>query len=58
MSVWKLFVLRIVTVSYTCLLRIIIIIILFGEFFTPALADGLSMEFEWQQISSSLQDSP
>ena len=27
------------------------------EFFTPALADGLSMEFEWQQISSSLQDS-
>ena len=27
------------------------------EFFTAALADGLSLEFEWQQASSSLQDS-
>ena len=27
------------------------------EFFTSALAHGLSLEFEWQQISSSLQDS-
>ena len=27
------------------------------EFFTLALADGLSLEFEWQQVSSSLQDS-
>ena len=27
------------------------------EFFTSALADGLSLEFEWQQVSSSLQDS-
>ena len=26
------------------------------EFFTSALVDGLSLEFEWQQISSSLQD--
>ena len=26
------------------------------EFFTPALADGLSLEFERQQVSSSLQD--
>ena len=26
------------------------------EFFTSALADGLSLEFEWQQISSGLQD--
>ena len=27
------------------------------KFFTSALADGLSLEFEWQQVSSSLQDS-
>ena len=27
------------------------------EFFTPTLADGLSLETEWQQASSSLQDS-
>ena len=27
------------------------------EFFTSVLADGLSLEFEWQQVSSSLQDS-
>ena len=36
---------------------IIIIIITSWEFFTSALADGLSVEFEWQQVSSSLQDS-
>ena len=28
-----------------------------GDFFTPALADVLSMESEWQQESSSLHDS-
>ena len=27
------------------------------EFFTSALVDGLSLEFEWQQVSSSIQDS-
>ena len=27
------------------------------EFFTSALADGFSLEFVWQQVSSSLQDS-
>ena len=27
------------------------------EFFISALPDGLSLEFEWQQVSSSLQDS-
>ena len=32
-------------------------IILLIEFFTSALADGLSLESEWQQVSSSLQDS-
>ena len=27
------------------------------EFFTSVLADGFSLELEWQQVSSSLQDS-
>ena len=36
---------------------IIIITFLFSKFFKPALADGFSLEFEWQQVSSSLQDS-
>ena len=36
---------------------IIIIIIIYSEFFTSALADGLSLVFEWQQVSSSLPDS-
>ena len=27
------------------------------EFFTSVLADGFSLEFEWLQVSSSLQDS-
>ena len=27
------------------------------EFFTSVLADGFSLEFKWQQVSSSLQDS-
>ena len=31
---------------------------LLWEFFAPALADGLSLESEWQQVSSSLQDLP
>ena len=29
----------------------------FWEFFTPALADVFLMEFEWQEVSLSLQDS-
>ena len=36
---------------------IIIIIIYSLEFFRSVLADGLSLVFEWQQVSSSLQDS-
>ena len=32
------------------------IILLIWEFFTPALADIFSLEFEWQQVASSLQD--
>ena len=35
----------------------IIIIIYSLEFFTSVLADGFSLEFERQQVSSSLQDS-
>ena len=34
-----------------------IIIIYLFEFFTSALADGFSLEFEWQQVSPSIQDS-
>ena len=37
-------------------IHIIVIIIYSLEFFTSAIADGLSLEFEWQQVSSSLQD--
>ena len=37
---------------------IYIIIITLWEFFTSVLADGLSLEFGWPQVSSSLQDSP
>ena len=33
------------------------IILLIWEFSTPALADGFSLEFVWQQDSSSLQNS-
>ena len=36
---------------------IIIIIIHSLELFTSALADGFSLESEWQQVSSSLRDS-
>ena len=36
---------------------IIFIIIIYSEFFKSALADGLSPEFDWQLVSSSLQDS-
>ena len=36
---------------------IIIIIIIYSlNFFTSANADGLSLEIEWQQVSSSVQD--
>ena len=36
---------------------IIIIILLFWEVFTPALVDGFPLEFDWEQVSASLQDS-
>ena len=54
----KLFILKVVTWSVNYLLKVIIIIIIIPlEFFTSVLADGFSLEFEWQQVSSSLQDS-
>ena len=37
--------------------ELFIIILLFWEFFTPALADSFSREYDWQQVSSGLQDS-
>ena len=36
--------------QFNRLLRIIIF--LFWEFFTPAIADGFSLDSEWQQVSS------
>ena len=33
------------------------IFLLFWQFFTSELTDGFLLEFEWQQIFSSLQDS-
>ena len=38
-------------------LLLLLLLLLLLEFFTPALADDLSQEIEWQQVSSSLQDS-
>ena len=35
----------------------ILLIIYSLEIFTTVLADGLSQEFEWQHVSSNLQDS-
>ena len=43
-------------VQTSSIIIIIIIILLFWEFFTPALANGFSLESEWQQVSTSLQD--
>ena len=37
-------------------LFLLIIIKYFFEFFAPALADDISMEFGWQQVSLSLLD--
>ena len=42
---------------FTQVFVIIIIIVIPYKFFTLALADSRSLEFKWQQVSSSLQDS-
>ena len=47
----------IIIIIIIIIINIIIIILLFSEFFTPVLADGCSLEFEWQQVSLSIQDS-
>ena len=40
-----------------CVRVILLLIYSFKEFFTPVLADGFSLEVEWQPVSSrSLQD--
>ena len=44
-------------VDIIIIIIIIIIILLLWEFFTPTLTDCFSLESEWQQVSSSLQDS-
>ena len=36
---------------------LVMIILVIWEFFTAALADDFLQESEWQQVSSSLQDS-
>ena len=46
--------------TFSCILSMLVIpsiIIHSLELFTSALADGFSLESEWQQVSSSLQDS-
>ena len=49
------------SVYMSIIITIIIIIIIINIYsfrvFTSVLADGFSLEFEWQQVSSSLQDS-
>ena len=55
MNIWYFF---FVGLPYFILLACIIIIIIYSlEFFTSVLADDLSLEFEWQQVSPSLHDS-
>ena len=42
---------------FLLIIMIIIIIVHSLELFTSAIADGFSLKSEWQQVSSSLQDS-
>ena len=37
--------------------RLLLLLFPLWEIFTSVLADGLSLEFEWQQVSLSLHDS-
>ena len=48
---------RTINFSFTITIIITIIIIQSLEFFKSVLTDGISLEFEWQQVSSSLPDS-
>ena len=47
----------IMAVVYNILFTHVFIIIYSLQFFTSTLADGLSLEIEWEQVSSGLQDS-
>ena len=44
---------------FCCTLLLLLLLLLFTllDFFTSILADGFALESEWQQVSSSLQDS-
>ena len=39
------------------LLLLLLLLLLFTEIFTPVLADAFSLEFEWKQVSSNIQNS-
>ena len=39
------------------LLLLLLLLLFTWAFFTSILTDGFSLEFEWQQVSSGLQDS-
>ena len=54
---WYWVIIIIIIIIIMVVVIIIIIIIHSLELFTSALADGFSMESEWHQFSSSLQDS-
>ena len=43
--------------SHVQVLLLLLLLLFLSIFFTPALADGLSLEFEWQQVFLILQDS-
>ena len=45
------------TAKSTILQILFLLLIIILELFTSALVDGFSLESEWQQVSSSLQDS-
>ena len=47
----------IIKIIIIIIIIIVIVIIYSLHFSTSALADGLSLEFVWQQVSSSVQDS-
>ena len=55
---WKVFFLPLFLKHILLLLLLLLLLLIFTplEFFTSVLADGFSLEFEWQQVSSSLQD--
>ena len=53
LGVWRF----VVVVVIIIIITIIIIILLLEEIFIAALADVFSLEFEWQQVSSYVQDS-